>query len=406
MLETDEVALPKVVQAVTPRVIAFTNLFRDQLDRYGEVDTIIQRWQQTIQQLPATTTLVLNADDPTIAQLSEGFSGQVVYFGIDDLAQDEQQPDSNRHQVVDTHTCIHCGNDYLYTLRFYSHLGHYVCEQCGAERPRPDIRATHIQLDNFDRYRTTISASNEQHEIVVPLPGLYNIYNALAAISVARVLNIGWEPITLGIEQSKPVFGRGERIQADGRTIRLLLAKNPTGLNEVLRTLFTDKEKRYILLVLNDHIADGRDVSWIWDVDFEQAIGHIERVVVSGTRALDLALRLRYAGIAAECMTIVPPGPLRATRSQRVGSTSKGRKHKDSKPGEDTKDTDIHSTTQDSTQPLAQLYGLKNALDSALQQTPVGETLFIVPTYTGLLEVHRELEQQGLTPHYWEGREA
>jgi hypothetical protein len=228
----------------------------------------------------------------------------------------------------------------------------------------------------------------------------------LAAISVARVLNIGWEPITLGIEQSKPVFGRGERIQADGRTIRLLLAKNPTGLNEVLRTLFTDKEKRYILLVLNDHIADGRDVSWIWDVDFEQAIGHIEHVVVSGTRALDLALRLRYAGIAAERMTIVPPGPLRATRSQRAGSTSKGRKHKDSKTGEDTKDTDIHSTTQDSTQPLAQLYGLKNALDSALQQTPVGETLFIVPTYTGLLEVHRELEQQGLTPHYWEGREA
>ncbi len=406
VLETDEVALPKVVQAVTPRVIVFTNLFRDQLDRYGEVDTIIARWQQTIQQLPATTTLVLNADDPTIAQLSKDFAGQVVFFGIDDLSLDEQQPETHRHQVVDARRCPNCGNDYRYTLHFYSHLGHYACEQCGTERPQPDICATHIQLDDFDRYRTTISASSEEHEIVVPLPGLYNIYNALAAISVARVLNIGWEPITLGIEQSKPVFGRGERIQTDGRTMRLLLAKNPTGFNEVLHTLFPDKEKRYMLLVLNDRIADGRDVSWIWDVDFEQAVEQIEHVVVSGTRALDLALRLRYAGLAEERMTIVPPTPLRATRSQRTGPTPRGRKHKDSKTGENTKGTDSNAVAQDSTQPLTRCYGLKNALNSALQQTPLGETLFIVPTYTGLLEVHRELEQRGLTPHYWEGKET
>src|SRR5262249_17550521 len=154
------------------------------------------------------------------------------------------------------------------TAHFYSHLGHYICDHCASERPKPDIRAIRIQPDDFDRYRTTISDTSQQYEIVVPLPGLYNIYNALAAMSVARVLKIGWGPITLGIEQSKPVFGRGERIQADGKTMRLLLAKNPTGFNEVLHTLFTDQEKRYILLVLNDHIADGRDISWIWDVDF------------------------------------------------------------------------------------------------------------------------------------------
>jgi hypothetical protein len=220
------------------------------------------------------------------------------------------------------------------------------------------------------------------------------------------VLNIGWEPVTLGIEQSKPVFGRGERIPADGRTMRLLLAKNPTGFNEVLRTLFTDKEKRHLLLVLNDLVADGRDVSWIWDVDFEQAVEQIEHVVVSGTRALDLALRLRYAGLAEELMTIVPSAPLRATRSQRAGSAPRGRKPKDHHAGEHTKETDHHFTEQDSTQPPTRSYGLKNALNSALQQTPIGETLFIVPTYTGLLEVHRELEQRGLTPRYWEGREA
>jgi lipid II isoglutaminyl synthase (glutamine-hydrolysing) len=406
VLETDEVALPKVVQAVTPRVIVFTNLFRDQLDRYGEVDTIIQRWQQTIQQLPATTTLVLNADDPTIAQLGEGFSGQIVFFGIDDLSLDTHQPETKRHQVVDVRRCARCGNDYRYALHFYSHLGHYTCEHCGAERPTPDIRATHIQLDDFDRYRMTVRDASQQHEIVVPLPGLYNVYNALAAISVAHVLNIGWEPITLGIEQSKPVFGRGERIQIDGKTMRLLLAKNPTGFNEVLRTVSTDKEKRHMLLVLNDLVADGRDVSWIWDVDFEQAVEQIEHVVVSGTRALDLALRLRYAGLAEDHMTIVPSVPLRATRSQRTGSAPRGRKHKDPQTREHPKETDSHSTAQDSTQPPTRRYGLKNALNSALQQTPIGETLFIVPTYTGLLEVHRELEQRGLTPHYWEGREA
>jgi lipid II isoglutaminyl synthase (glutamine-hydrolysing) len=404
VLETDEVALPKVVQAVTPRVIVFTNLFRDQLDRYGEVNTIIERWKQTIQHLPATTTLVLNADDPTIAQLGEGFSGRVVFFGIDDLSLDEQQTETDRHQVVDVRRCVRCGHEYRYSIHFYSHLGHYVCDQCGAERPRPDIRATHIQIDDFDRYRVIINDSTQQHEIVVPLPGLYNIYNALAAICATRVINVGWEPITLGIEQSKPVFGRGERIQSDGKTMRLLLAKNPTGLNEVLRTLCADKEKRNILLVLNDHIADGRDISWIWDADFEQAIGHIEKVVVSGTRALDLALRLRYAGLAEEQMIIVPPTPLRAGYNRRTNLAKRRRERKNS-----TKDPASKSPMQEdkeSTPLIARRYGLKNALNIALQQTPVGETLFIVPTYTGLLEVHRELEQRGLTPHYWEGREA
>ncbi len=136
----------------------------------------------------------------------------------------------------------------------------------------------------------------QEHEIVVPLPGLYNIYNALGAIAASLALEMDWEPIISGIEQSKPVFGRGERIQAEGRTIRLLLAKNPTGFNEVLRTLFSQEIPRHVLFVLNDNTADGRDISWIWDVDFERAINLTQTLVVAGTRALDLALRLKYAG--------------------------------------------------------------------------------------------------------------
>ena len=213
VLETDEVALPGVVQAVgTPRVIVFTNLFRDQLDRYGEVDTIITRWKQTIKQLPATTTLVLNADDPTISQLGDGFPGRVVFFGINDLSLNEQQTHADRHQALDARRCTRCGHEYTYEAHFYSHLGHYHCDSCGATRPSPNIQITNVHLDQFDRYRITINDGQQLHTIVVPLPGLYNIYNALAAISVARVINIDWAPITMGIEQFKPAFGRGERI--------------------------------------------------------------------------------------------------------------------------------------------------------------------------------------------------
>ncbi|MBV9020039.1 MAG: DUF1727 domain-containing protein, partial [Ktedonobacteraceae bacterium] len=184
-----------------------------------------------------------------------------------------------------------------------------------------------------------------------------------------------------GIEQAKPVFGRGEYIQAEGRTICLLLAKNPTGFNEVLRTLFSNATAKHVLFLLNDNIADGRDISWIWDVDFERVVGHTQTLAVSGTRALDLALRLKYAGVAQQEMTIVPSLQARAQHLHARGPKA---------PQQDEHAIQRH-------------YGLKSALDIALSQTPPGETLFVVPTYTALLEVHRELEQRGLTSHYWEG---
>ncbi|HTI13237.1 MAG TPA: MurT ligase domain-containing protein [Dictyobacter sp.] len=399
IFEVDEAALPQLVQMIPPRVAVFTNLFRDQLDRYGEVDSVVGHWKRAIQLLPNDTILVLNADDPAIAQLGEAFSGKVLYYGITDftLAQPEPQ-DEKRHQVVDTRSCPHCGNEYNYDVRFYSHMGHYHCPNCGDRRPNPTIQATNIQQESFDRYRIQVQIEDKTLPITVPLPGLYNIYNALAAITATHALHIDWEPITSGIEQSKPVFGRGERIQAEGKTMRLLLAKNPTGFNEVLRTLFTEEGSHHILFVLNDNIADGQDISWIWDVDFERMAQQTQTLVVTGTRALDLALRLRYAGIREQDMQIIPPAPLRAQK-QRQPVRTRLRRNKKHKLAE-------IAATPSSTTATQHLYGLKNALDQALQQTPEGETLFIVPTYTGLLEVHHELEQRGLTPHYWEGRDA
>ncbi|HEY4388014.1 MAG TPA: MurT ligase domain-containing protein [Ktedonobacteraceae bacterium] len=399
ILEVDEAALPQVVRAIPPRVLVITNLFRDQLDRYGEVDSILQYWQQAIKQLPETSTLVLNADDPAIANLGIGFQGHILYYGIDDLSLNllsQQDQTAVHHQTLDTRMCPACGNAYVYDVQFYSHMGHYHCPTCDTRRPQPEVSAKHIQLDTFDSWHVQLEKAGEAHELTVPLPGLYNVYNALAAVTAAQALAVGWEPTSTAIEQAVPVFGRGERIEAEGRSIRLLLAKNPTGFNEVLRTLFTEEVSRHILFVLNDNTADGHDISWIWDVDFERAVGHTTTVTVAGTRAADLALRLKYAGLPQEQITIVPSAPLRALRQQIIQARKARRARRTGKL----------STKQAAQLQPATPYGLKQALSVALQQTPVGETLFVVPTYTALLEIHRELGQRGLTTNYWEGKKV
>lgn len=372
IFEVDEAVVPQIMREVPLRVAVFNNLFRDQLDRYGEVDSVSARWQQALSDLPPETVLALNADDPAIAQLGAAFAGPVVYYGIDDtsLDLDAQGISRGRHQTIDTRTCPVCGNDFTYSVRFYSHLGHYSCAVCGNTRPEPQVRAVRVTTNAFDQLSMTVTTPTYTGEVVIPLPGFYNVYNALAAIATAQAMQIDWNPILSGIQQFKPAFGRGERVQINGRTLRILLAKNPTGLNEVLRTLFQGEEKRHVLLMLNDNIADGRDVSWIWDVDFERVVGLTSSLTVTGIRALDLALRLKYAGVSQVDMQIVPVIPLRSAQGNEVGT--------------------------------GQVFGLARALDSAIEGTPEGETLFIIPTYTGLLDIHRELERRGLTPRYWE----
>ncbi len=382
IFEVDEAVVPQIMREVPLRIAVFNNLFRDQLDRFGEVDTVSARWREAISELPADTILVLNADDPAIAQLGAAFSGPVVYFGIDDpsLDLDAQGISTDRHQTIDTRTCPVCGSDYTYTTRYYSHLGHYTCPTCGNSRPEPQVRAVRVTTSAFDQLRMTVATPAYQGEIIIPLPGFYNVYNALAAIAAAQAQQIDWPPIISGIQQFKPAFGRGERVQVRARTLRILLAKNPTGFNEVLRTLFSGEEQRHVLLMLNDNLADGRDVSWIWDVDFERITGRTASLTVTGIRALDLGLRLKYAGIAPDDMQIVPVIPLRSIRNKRSAA----------------------GTSRTARREAGNISGLARALDSAIQRTPEGETLFVIPTYTGLLDIHRELERRGLTPHYWE----
>jgi lipid II isoglutaminyl synthase (glutamine-hydrolysing) len=406
IFEVDEAVMPRAVQTLPPRVAVFTNLFRDQLDRYGEVDSVSALWQQAVSLLPDTATLVLNSDDPATAHLGEFFPGQVVFFGIDDPSLDLANEDlpAERHQAIDTRTCPHCGGEYIYSLRYYSHLGHYSCSQCKRVRPEADVRAVKVVADGIDRLRIQVETRTQQGEIVIPLAGFYNVYNALAAIAASQPLGINWDPIVSGIEQFKPAFGRGERVQVEGRTLRLLLAKNPTGFNEVLRTLFSDGPSRHLLFVLNDNIADGRDISWIWDIDFERTVQHIATLTVAGTRALDLALRLKYAGIEQQAMTVVSSAPLRAAKGAFEPKARSARQRRRASKAEAVGSVRLSATGENSVMNHASTmgYGIGPALDAAIRHTPVGETLFVVPTYTGLLEIHRELERRGLTPRYWE----
>ena len=183
----------------------------------------------------------------------------------------------------------------------------------------------------------------------------------------------------------------------------MLLAKNPTGFNEVLRTLFSDGIQRHVLFVLNDNIADGQDISWIWDVDFERTTDQLATLTVAGTRAFDLALRLKHAGIDQEAMAIVNSAPLLALKTIQESKARKTRKHKRTRNKEamrNTQMTTLDGSTLNYTS--TKTYGISYALDTAIQQTPSGQTLFVIPTYTGLLEIHRELERRGLTPRYWE----
>ena len=350
VFEVDEAAFAAVVAAVRPRVVAVTNLFRDQLDRYGEVDTVAERWRAALRQMPATSTLVLNADDPAVAALGEGFAGRVVYYGVASAVASEPNRAS---EVVDTRTCPRCGAALDFPVRFFSHVGHWLCPACGYTRPAAAVEARDVQLDGLDDTRFTLATPGATREVRLPLPGLYNVYNALAAAAIATALDLN--PAALdALERFAPAFGRAERIRVDGRAVQLLLAKNPTGLNEVLRTLVSSAneggERRHVLLALNDHAADGEDVSWIWDAGIERLASLAADVTVTGTRAYDLALRLKYAGIV----------PARVEPDPAV------------------------------------------ALREALAAMPEGAMLYAVPTYTAMLELRAALERGGYVPHYWE----
>jgi lipid II isoglutaminyl synthase (glutamine-hydrolysing) len=346
LFEVDEAALPEAIERTRPRLVALANLFRDQLDRYGELELVAERWRAAVAVLPRETTLVVNADDPVVADLAAGRDG-VLRYGLDD-------PRHARAQIqhaADSKYCVRCGAPYVYAAAYVGHLGDYACPACGHRRPELDVAARDVELlgVHASRFRLTSPAGDVVVELA--LPGLYNVYNAVAAASVAIGLGISTARIQVALAEFSAAFGRFERIATGHKRIVMLLVKNPAGANEVLRTLEAGVPP-VLVMALNDGIADGRDVSWIWDVDFEPLLPHIQRIVVTGERAAELGLRLVYGGLPEDCLELEP--------------------------------------------------SFERALDRGLELVDAGTELVILPTYTAMLALRKILAERGLVQPYWE----
>lgn len=306
IFEVDENTLPYVLKELTPDVLVLLNLFRDQLDRYGEVNTVASKWRQSLKKTTQKTKIILNANDPLVAYLAN--DKKPLYFGLLEKSNIKTSED-----WADSVFCPKCNSKLEFEKVYFSHIGVWECPSCGLKTPPLDIK-----------------------EAYYPLLGTYNKYNTLAAVLTAQTLGINQNIIDSALKNFNPAFGRQEKINISGKTIQVFLSKNPTGFNESLRTVANGKS---LLLVLNDRIPDGRDVSWIWDIDFENSIKNFRSIVVSGDRAYDLALRLKYA-------------------------TSKK---------------------------FDAIENLEEALKKALKNTPSTQTLYILPTYSAMLETRKIL---------------
>jgi UDP-N-acetylmuramyl tripeptide synthase len=310
LFEVDEFWLGQVVEELRPRALLLANLFRDQLDRYGELDSIADRWAAVAARTPAA--LVLNADDPTVADLGRvhderGDAGlcdepRATYFGVED---DAMALPAMQHAADATH-CRRCGAPYRYDAVYMGHLGRYHCDSCGATRPEPQVSARDIVLEGVSGARFTLSTPAGDRPIALPLPGLYNVYNALGAAALALALGASLDHVDAGLHAVSPAFGRAETLRIAGRELSILLVKNPAGANEVLRTLTLEAGEHDVFAALNDNIADGRDVSWVWDADFEVLAPRVRRATCSGTRAAEMALRLKYAGVPTDRIAVEP----------------------------------------------------------------------------------------------------
>ncbi|MDP2638217.1 MAG: MurT ligase domain-containing protein, partial [Candidatus Levybacteria bacterium] len=329
ILETDENTLPLILKEIpNPDYILLLNLFRDQLDRYGEVNAIATKWKKAIERLSNKTVLILNADDPQIAYLGSfnhiskaipipyrnRIDDKVFYFGLDN----KELAGRNPEHASDSTYCPSCGKKLVYDAIYFSHLGDWKCEKCGFKHPDETFTKSPIY----------------------PLDGLYNQYNTNAAVLLTKQIGIDEKTINSALHNFKPAFGRQEDLEVNGKKVKIFLSKNPTSFNESLRTI-TSLDAKNLLIVLNDRIPDGRDVSWIWDVDFEELLDERGFVSVAGDRAYDMALRLKYTNV-------------------------------------NINDKQVYTD-------------LKKAISENLKSLNKNEALYILPTYSAMLEVRKIL---------------
>jgi lipid II isoglutaminyl synthase (glutamine-hydrolysing) len=351
VIESDEAAFPEIVRRLQPRLIVLNNLFRDQLDRYGELNAIAVKWRAALERLPAETTIVVNADDPTLAAITDGLAARRVPFGLDDPA--------SRHRLarlphaVDAAACRRCGADLTYDALYSAHLGAWRCPACDSRRPPLAVRCRDIQLVGVDALRATIERDGATLPVAAAVPGLYNVYNTTAAVAAATTFGIPDRAVTGALAAFRAAFGRIERVDMRGRTLVMALVKNPVGFNETLRMLTADGELAVpTLIAINDLAADGRDVSWLWDVDFELLAAGAAPLFTTGLRGADMANRLKYAGV----------GPER-----------------------------LHALDPD----------LGRGLNAFVDRLDEGARGYVLPTYTAMLALRQILAERGVVDSFW-----
>lgn len=316
IFEIDENTLPLILKEINnPHYIILLNLFRDQLDRYGEVNTIVKKWNDAMKNLSDKTTLILNADDPQIASIGNFAKAKVFYFGL------KTENNKKIQHASDSTYCPNCGKKLFYNFVSYSHLGNWTCKTCSFKYPQKVFYDSPIY----------------------PLAGIYNKYNVNASVLFAKINNTSDLRALESLKNFKPAFGRQEILNIDRKKVQIFLSKNPTSFNESLRTISSLNAKN-VLIVLNDRIPDGRDVSWIWDVDTEEYVENFNKIIVSGDRALDMGLRLKYSS----------EFQISDFKFQIEGN-------------------------------------LEKAIALSLQKTSQSETLYILPTYSAMLEVRKIL---------------
>lgn len=344
VFELDEAVWPLLLPRLKPRAAVFLNLFRDQLDRYGEVDSVAEGWERALAAYASPIALVLNVDDPSVALLGESARNEVVGFGIEDrgVALIEAE------HASDARFC-RCGATFRYDAVFMGHVGLWRCPGCARARTVPVVAARDVRL-GADETRFTLCVGERGAEVAIPFAGLYSVYNALACAAGAHALGLPLEATVRALAESGPAFGRQERFEVDGRHVRLLLAKNPTGMNEVLRTLLANTEPLTLLALLNDGIQDGQDVSWIYDADIERIAGRVVTLIAGGDRADDMALRCALAGF----------------------------------------------------EPVVAERDIERALDAAIARTPAGGRVEVMTTYTAMLAVRAILARRTGAQPYWE----
>lgn len=313
ILEVDEATMPGVAADLSAQLVVVTNLFRDQLDRYGELSATATLIGDAVSSLPRTR-LLLNADDPLVVALAARATGPVAFFGVDAPACSRGA--SGRGQ--DTGRCPRCGGPLEYHARYYAHLGDWYCPSCGEQRPPLDYAVRDVEL-HADRSAFTIEAFGQRGHVELPLGGLHNVYNALAAGAAAGLLGVALRDAGAVLGDFTPAFGRTEDLEIAGSRVVLVLAKNPTGAEQAMASVLGDPGPKAVGIALNDNAADGTDISWIWDIDFESYDLSGCTLVLSGSRAEEIALRLKYAGVDARdirvCRDTVEAVELLASRA-------------------------------------------------------------------------------------------